>query len=88
MSLRLRYRPVTVTPLPWSTVGHRYHTVTLPLPTITHRYAPLPTVTHRYPPLPTVTITDRYSPFPTVTCNGEELSVMVTVGNKSILKKA
>jgi hypothetical protein len=53
ISFRLRYRPVTVTPLPESTVGHRYtplHTVTLPLTTVTDR-PPLPAVTDRYPPL-------------------------------------
>jgi hypothetical protein len=62
MSLRLRYRPVTV-PLP---SRYRY-TVTVidRRPTIPYRYL---TVTHRYPPLPTLrTVTHRYPPLPTVT---------------------
>jgi hypothetical protein len=47
ISFRLRYRPVTVTPSPWSTVDHRYLTVTdrPPLPTVTDLYSSLPLVT-------------------------------------------
>ena len=67
MSLRLRYRPVTVfgPSIPTVTVFRpKVHTVTSPLPTVL-RYLtvtlPLPTVTHRYryPPLLIVTVPDR-----------------------------
>jgi hypothetical protein len=40
-ALPSRYRPVTVTTLPWSTVGHRY----IPLLTVTDRFPSLPNVT-------------------------------------------
>jgi hypothetical protein len=53
MSLRLRYRPVTI-PLP-RYLDRPSATDTLPIP---YRYLPLLTVTYRYRPL--LTITDRY----------------------------
>jgi hypothetical protein len=62
MSLRYRYRPVTV-PLPFlGLIKHRYLTVTSPLP---HRYLtvtlPLRTVTDRYNRYgPLLTVTNRY----------------------------
>jgi hypothetical protein len=43
-----RYHPITVTALPWLTIGHRYP----PLRTVHHRYRTLTTVSDRYRILP------------------------------------
>jgi hypothetical protein len=71
-ALLSRYRSVTVTVIDRrQPIPNRYHSVTLPLPSVSDRYLPLPTVTHRYSPLPTVTITNRYSPLQVTVGNGE-----------------